>query len=83
MPGKYRVRLNPKNFNPLTGKAGALPWEVEQVADKDSPRVIWHCASVCIGHTPVTLGGNDFVEFYGVIFTDGRTNAIVIQERKP
>lgn len=52
---KYIVRLNPKAayYNPLTGKTEIKVdriWEVEQVADKDSEKVIWHCANVRINN---------------------------------
>lgn len=46
---KYLVRLNPKAYNPVTGKViAARLWEVEQCADKDSEKVIWHCHDVRI-----------------------------------
>lgn len=44
---KYLVRLNPKAFNPITQKViVARLWEVEQCSNKDSEKVIWHCANV-------------------------------------
>jgi hypothetical protein len=51
---RYLVRINPKALNPLTGKIipGRI-WEVEQCADKDSEKVIWHCADVRINKTPI------------------------------
>jgi hypothetical protein len=51
---KYIVRLNPKAFNPVTKRV--IPerlWEVEQVANKDSEKVIWHCADIRIDQTPI------------------------------
>jgi len=51
---RYLVRLNPKAMNPLTGKAVLrYLWEVEQCANKDSERVIWHCADVKIGDADI------------------------------
>lgn len=48
---RYVVRLNPKAFNPLTRTLiENRLWEVEQCADKDSGRVIWHCADVRFGN---------------------------------
>jgi hypothetical protein len=48
---RYIVRLNPKAFNPLTRKLiENRLWEVEQVADKDSGTVIWHCGDVRFGN---------------------------------
>lgn len=51
---RYRVRINPKAFNPLTNKVipGRL-WEIEQCASKDSERVIWHCADIRIDSVPI------------------------------
>jgi hypothetical protein len=51
---KYIVRLNPKGFNPITQTV--IPsrlWEVEQCANKDSEKVIWHCAEVRINGQPM------------------------------
>jgi hypothetical protein len=46
---KYIVRLNPKAINPLTLQVNAkLLWEIEQVGNRDSESVIWHCADVRI-----------------------------------
>jgi hypothetical protein len=54
------VRLNPRAYNPLTRKV--IPsrlWEVEQCEKtggngrQDSEKVIWHCADVRIGDTPI------------------------------
>ena len=46
---RYLIRLNPKAFNPVTRKIiTARLWEVEQCANKDSEKVIWHCADVRI-----------------------------------
>lgn len=47
---KYIVRLNARAVNPITGKViAARLWEVEQCSNKDSEKVIWHCADVKIG----------------------------------
>lgn len=44
---KYIVRLNPRSYNPLTNKVDKrIVWEVEQAENKDSKKVIWHCADV-------------------------------------
>jgi hypothetical protein len=46
---RYQIRLNPKAFNPLTLQVIAKRlWEVEQVGNRDSEPVIWHCADVRI-----------------------------------
>lgn len=51
---RYLIRLNPKAFNPLTKRVIAERlWEVEQCASTDSEKVIWHCADVRIGGTPI------------------------------
>jgi hypothetical protein len=51
---RYIVRLNPKAYNPITQKVIAnRVWEVEQCANKDSEKVIWHCAEVRINGTPM------------------------------
>lgn len=51
---KYVVRLNTKAYNPLTGKLVASRlWEVEQCANRDSEKVIWHCADVRINQKPI------------------------------
>lgn len=51
---KYLVRLNPRAYNPLTNKVDpSRLWEVEQCADKDSERVIWHCADVRVNTMPI------------------------------
>jgi hypothetical protein len=50
----YKVRLNPRAFNPLTKKVNAdRLWEVEQTADRDSEKVVWHCADVRVNGTPI------------------------------
>ena len=86
---KYTIRLNPKAFNPLTRKViESRLWEVEQCANKDSEKVIWHCAEVKIGTKPVR-------EFYTLpkkveppwemtvfgICVRGQDDAMVIDER--
>ena len=51
---KYIVRLNPRAFNPVTRKViESRLWEIEQCADKDSEKVIWHCADVRIDAKPI------------------------------
>jgi hypothetical protein len=57
---RYLVRLNPKAFNPLTGKViVSRLWEVEQCEKiggnglVDSKRVIWHCADLRVDKTHV------------------------------
>lgn len=51
---RYIVRLNPRAFNPITRTVIASRlWEVEQCATKDSAKVVWHCADVCIDKTPI------------------------------
>lgn len=84
---KYIVRLNPKAMNPLTKRIDARRiWEVEQCADKDSERVIWHCADVKIDGLPVhkffilPKPGEPPWEFsaFGIVVRD-QDNAIVIR----
>jgi hypothetical protein len=83
---KYLVRLNPKAFNPITRKIiAARLWEVEQCANKDSEKVIWHCAEVRIDSTPVrtlyTLPKQEEkpweAEYFGICVR-GQDNAIEI-----
>ena len=51
---KYLIRLNPQAFNPLTRKVIASRlWEIEQCANKDSEKVVWHCDDVRIDSTPI------------------------------
>ena len=51
---KYIVRINPGAYNLLTKRIDAKRiWEVEQCANKDSERVIWHCADVRIDDKPI------------------------------
>lgn len=51
---KYIIRMNPKAVNPLTRRVDEKRlWEVEQVGNRDSERVIWHCADVQIDSTPI------------------------------
>lgn len=50
----YKIRLNPRAFNPLTRKVNSdRLWEVEQVADRDSEKVIWHCADIRVDGVPI------------------------------
>jgi hypothetical protein len=85
---KYLVRLNPKGFNPITQKV--IPsrlWEVEQCANKDSEKVIWHCAEVRISGRPMheifvlpKKGEKPFeVAAYGMVIR-GQDDAIEILE---
>lgn len=85
---KYIVRLNPRARNPLTRKIDvSRVWEVEQLADKDSERVIWHCSEIRVGDRPIRelfvlpKPGEKAteMEFTGICFR-GQDNAIVIQE---
>ena len=85
---KYIVRLNPRAFNPITKKV--IPerlWEVEQCANRDSEKVIWHCADVRINSTPINqifvlpkLGVLPFERTYFGICVRGQDNAIEIKE---
>ena len=86
----YIVRLNPRAWNPLTKRVDATRlWEVEQVANKDSERVIWHCADVRIGELPIRMfftlpkAGEPPTELkFSGICTRGQENEIVIYERR-
>lgn len=86
---KYLVRLNPKAFNPLTGKViVSRLWEIEQCANKDSEKVIWHCADVRVNGVPIcqifTLpkdGEKPFeLEASGIIYR-GQDNAVEISSK--
>ena len=84
---KYLVRLNPKALNPLTGKIipGRL-WEVEQCADKDSEKVIWHCADVRVNKTPIrelfrTLPGAPWEGEYFRLCLRAQDDVLEIQTR--
>ena len=87
---KYIVRLNPRAFNPITKKV--IPerlWEVEQCANRDSEKVIWHCADVRIGELPIRMfftlpkAGEPPTELkFSGICTRGQDNAICIYERR-
>lgn len=83
---RYIVRLNPKAFNPVTGKVDSTRlWEVEQCATKDSEKCIWHRDRVRIGDR----GINEFytlaekgqppteLKFEGICIT-GQDSALVI-----
>ena len=51
---KYLVRLNKRAFNPVTKRVvPGRVWEVEQAANRDSEKVIWHCGDVRIDGVPV------------------------------
>ena len=83
---KYIVRLNPRAFNPITRKVIASRlWEVEQCGNRDSEKVIWHCAEVRIDsaliQTLYTLPGKEdkpWEATYFGICTRGQDNAIEI-----
>lgn len=86
---KYIVRLNQKSVNPITLRVDPrILWEVEQVGDRDSEKVVWHCAEVEINGRPLreffTLPkkGEPPTEltYHGVV-TRGQNNAIVILTR--
>ena len=85
---KYLIRLNPKAYNPISGKViASRVWEVEQCATKDSGKMIWHYADVRIGEKHIreffTLPkeGSPPTELtYFGICTRGQDNAIVIHE---
>jgi hypothetical protein len=83
---KYVVRLNPKAYNPITGKVIAdRLWEIEQCATKDSEKVVWHGRDVRIDATHIrelyTLpkpGEKPWeAEFFGICVR-GQDNAIEI-----
>ena len=51
---KYIIRINPRAYNPVTNKVIAERlWEIEQVANKDSEKVVWHCADIRVDDTPI------------------------------
>lgn len=57
---QYKIRLNKRAFNPVTGKVIASRlWEIEQCSfiggsgRLDSEKVIWHCADVRIDGMPI------------------------------
>lgn len=84
---KYIVRLNPKAYNPITRAIiVSRLWEIEQCANKDSGRVIWHCADVRVDKTPIrelyTLpkeGENPWEAEYFGICVRGQDDAIEIR----
>ncbi len=85
---QYKVRLNPRSFNPLTRRVDlSRLWEVEQVADKDSAKVIWHCTAVRVGEhllDPVLFAQYqkttyDEIVYHGIITRNG-DNEIAIRE---
>jgi hypothetical protein len=80
---KYLVRANPKAYNPITRKVDLSRfWEVEQCADRDSEKVIWHCAAVRVGNEVIhDIPPDSVLEFYGVVVR-GADDAIVILEGK-
>ena len=88
---KYVVRLNPKAFNPLTKQV--IPdrlWEIEQCANRDSEKVIWHAGEVRIDGVPMRElfklpepGGKPWeLECFGFCVR-GQDNAIEIRTRRP
>ena len=87
---KYLIRLNPKAYNPISGKViASRVWEVEQCANKDSEKVIWHCAEVKINDRPIRefftfpkAGAPPTELMYFGICTRGQDNAIEIHTGK-
>ena len=80
---KYLIRLNKKAFNPVTKRviAGRI-WEVEQAANKDSEKVIWHCGDVRIDGVPIRELFDLTPEWECTCFgicTRGQDNAIEIK----
>jgi len=84
---RYLVRLNPKAFNPITRKVIVERlWEIEQCANRDMERVIWHCEDVRIDATPIrelfTLSKDGEkpweAEYFGICVR-GQDNAIEIR----
>ena len=84
---RYIIRLNKRAINPLTQQLNPkLRWEVEQRADKDSEKVVWHCEDVRIGDKPVQTffqmppSGNiwDWEMYYVGTVARGQDNFIVI-----
>lgn len=85
---RYIVRLNKKAVNPLTRQLDPKRlWEVEQLADKDSERVVWHAEAVRINEqkasdffqTPVppkTIW--DWELHYKGYVARGQDNAVVV-----
>lgn len=84
---KYLVRLNPKAYNPITKKViESRLWEIEQVADRDSEKVIWHCADVRIDKTPIRelftlskLGESPWERIYFGICVRGQDDVVEIK----
>ena len=87
---KYLVRLNPRAFNPLTRKAIVERlWEIEQCANRDSEKVIWHGHDVRIDATPIRElyqlpkeGEQPWQAEYFGICVRGQDNAIEIHTGK-
>lgn len=84
---RYTIRLNPRAFNPVTRKVNAdRLWEIEQCANRDSEKVIWHCAEIRVDGVPMrtlytlpTDGEKPWeAEYYGVCVR-GQDNAIEIK----
>lgn len=82
------MRLNPRAFNPLTHKLiPSRVWEVEQCANRDSEKVIWHCADVRINGIPIrriftAVKDKVFEVTCDGICVRGADDAIEIVERK-
>ena len=83
---KYLVRLNKNAYNTLTHQVVASRlWEVEQCGNKDSEKVLWHCADVRIDGIPLCQlyqlpkqGEQPWEAEYFGICTRGQDNAIEI-----
>lgn len=83
----YKVRLNPRAYNPITGKVDPKRvWEIEQCSTKDSEKVIWHCAEVLIDGVPFRTifvlpkaGEKPFEAEYQGIVVRGQDDAIEIK----
>lgn len=86
---KYVVRLNPRAFNPLTRQVIKNKlWEIEQCADKDNEKIVWHCANVKINDTYINQifvlpkeGEQPFERTYYGICLRGVDDALEIVER--
>jgi hypothetical protein len=86
---QYIVRLNPRAFNPMTRQIiKSRLWEVEQCADKDNEKIVWHCENVKINDTYINQifvlpkeGEPLFERTYNGICIRGADDAIEIKER--
>lgn len=80
---KYIIRPNPNAYNLITRKVDLSRfWEIEQCADPNSEKVIWHCATVRRGNEIVRdLPPDTVLELYGIVVR-GADDAIVVLEGK-